>query len=71
MATELRQSELDRAFATVRKLVGAGVPFEHVEAYIAYAGLDEEMESMLWLYAWCEGDAKGLRDIVTAGDATT
>lgn len=62
---------LDQGFRLVRGLLAREVPFEHIEAAICDAGLSDEAESVLWLYAWCGGQARELREIVTAGEPPT
>jgi len=58
---------LDSALETVREMLAREAPFEHVEAYIENnASLDAEQRAVLWLYAWCGGQASELRSIVTA-----
>jgi hypothetical protein len=72
MATELSHNRcLDDALAIVRAMLRRGAPFEHIEAFIVNAGLDREQESVLWLYAWCGGQAHELREIVTASEPAT
>jgi len=70
MATELRHP-LDDALIRVRDMLRSGMPFEHIEARILDAGLDEELESVLWLYAWCGGAVRDLRAIVMADETPT
>ena len=46
------------------------VPFEHIEAFIEYSDFDEEEKALLWLYAWCGGHAREMKEIVMAGEPT-
>jgi len=42
------------------------VPFEHIEAFIEYSGFSREEKALLWLYAWCGGRARELKEILDA-----
>lgn len=44
----------------VRRMLEHGVPFERIEAHIADAGLCEEEEAVLWLFAWVGGEPSTL-----------
>lgn len=62
--------KLDGALEAVREMLRRNVPFEHIEAYIEnHVALDREQRSVLWLYAWCGGEASELRQIVTADES--
>lgn len=63
--------ELDGAFQVVCSMLSRGAPFEHIEAYVDNCGLSEEARAVLWLYAWCGGQANELRQIVSAGEPAT
>lgn len=60
---------VDSAFKVVRGQLRKQVPFEHIEADIERCDLDEEEKAVLWLYAWCGGQASELRSIVLATEA--
>lgn len=71
MAT-IATPHLDGALRTVCTMLRRQVPFEHVEAYIDnLRELSDEGRSVLWLYAWCGGHARELRELVSAGEQTT
>lgn len=58
--------DLDRALQMVRDKLARDVPFEHIEAFIDTTVLDSQQRAVLWLYAWCGGQAQELREIVNA-----
>lgn len=48
----------------VGALLRRRLPFEHIEAEIESMELTADERSVLWLYAWCEGQPRELREIV-------
>ena len=62
---------LDTALRRVREMLREEVPLEHIEAEIEHTALDREEKAVLWLYAWCDGHASELRDIVMTEESGT
>jgi hypothetical protein len=64
---ETPRPTFDDAWQVVKQMVRRGAPFEHIEAFIDNSRLLHEERAILWLYAWCDGQARELRELVNAG----